>query len=584
MSLSDLTVKYLEFRERVDEQFNKAKVKHWEKIEMVPFTPHELLRDTVILCLMMAILFFLSAFASPPLHEHANKLVTPDNLMPDWYLLWSFGLLKISDVDIIILGVPIMAAKTFGVVLNGVLIGPLFMVPFLDPKGREKRPVEQPGLAAAGVAGLILTFFLSIYSINQLMYEYYRIGPDVLKALTIWGTVVGGAFTYGSLKYVQSRGGYSYELNKCYGCHRCADICPDHKVRDFTTLNLVYNTWQDSCDDYDTCLSCGLCWQVCPLEVDYESFLLKIRSDGSRGYPGRPACEGIVHDVTDLEAQTPIAPREWDTSKKVGYWPGCLKRIEYFMRINVDYGEIQDAAVKLLREVGMDPIVLDLKCVGHDQLWQGHVEVFERLKEYNTREILRSDVEKIVCTCAECHRTLAKDYPELEAKGIVVEHIAQTLAGKDLDLKVESPDGKPLTVTFHDPCRLSRHMGIINEPREVLGKVKGSRVVEMSENRELGPCCGISSMVNCNDQTKALRVYRMEQALETKADIMLTACTKCLAHFNCLKPESDRYNFEVMDYAVFLARALPSGKLRAVKKPAALTPAAAPAAPVAPKA
>jgi Fe-S oxidoreductase len=480
------------------------------------------------------------------------------------------------------------------VVLNGVIIVPLFIIPFIDPKGREKRPVEQPGLAAAGVAGVILTFFLSIYSINQLVYTYYRIGPDTLKALTIWVTLVGGAFTYGSLKYVQSRGGYSYELNKCYGCHRCADICPDHKIRDFTTLNLVYNTWQDNCDDYDTCLSCGLCWQVCPLEVDYESFLLKARSDGSRGYPGRPACEGIVHDVTDLESMLPIAEREWPekatSGQTVGYWPGCLKRIEYFMRINVDYGEIQDAAVKLLQEVGFNPVVLDLKCVGHDQLWQGQVEVFERLKEYNTREILRSGVEKIVATCAECHRTLAKDYPELAERGIVVEHIAQTLAGKDLDLRVETPEGKPLTVTFHDPCRLNRHMGIINEPREVLGKVKGARVVEMKENRELAPCCGISSMVNCNDQTKALRVSRMEQALETKADIMLTACTKCLAHFNCLKPETDRYNFEVMDYAVFLARALPQGKLRAVKKaavapaPAAAAPAAAAAPPPAPKA
>lgn len=572
MSLTDLTVKYLEFRERVEHQYTKAKVKHWEKIEMVPFMPHEVLRDAVIISIMMSILFFLSAFAAPPLHEFGNKLVTPDTLLPDWYLLWSFGLLKISDVDIVILGIPLFKAKTFGVLLNGVIVGPLFMVPFLDPKGREKRPVEQPGLAAAGVAGLVLVFFLSIYSINQLMLEYYGIVSDTLKALTIWGTLIAGGVTYASLKYMQTRGGYSYELNKCYGCHRCADICPDHKIRDFTTLNLVYNTWQDNNDDYDTCLSCGLCWQVCPLEVDYESFLLKARTDGGRGFPGKPACEGIVHDVTDLESMLPIPEREWDTSKKVGYWPGCLKRIEYFMRINVDYGEIEDAAVRLLREVKMDPVVLDLKCVGHDQLWQGHVEVFNRLKDYNTREILRSGVDKIVCTCAECHRTLAKDYPELAEKGIKVEFIAQTLAGRDIDLKIESPDGKPLTVTWHDPCRLNRHMGIINEPREVLGRVKGARVVEMRENRELAPCCGISSMVNCNDQTKALRVSRMEQAKEVQADVMLTGCTKCLAHFNCLKPESDRYNFEVMDYAVFLARSLPGGKFRPEKKAAAPAP------------
>ena len=43
--------------------------------------------------------------------------------------------------------------------------------------------------------------------------------------------------------------------------------------------------------------------------------------------------------------------------------------------------------------------------------------------------------------------------------------------------------------------------------------------------------------------------------LATGADMMLTSCPKCVAHFECLKFEGDpRYDFEILDVVSFLAR------------------------------
>jgi Fe-S oxidoreductase len=63
--------------------------------------------------------------------------------------------------------------------------------------------------------------------------------------------------------------------------------------------------------------------------------------------------------------------------------------------------------------------------------------------------------------------------------------------------------------------------------------------------------------MNCNEQTKALRIARMDEAQATGSKTLITTCSKCLAHFNCLKNEKDavkKYELDVVDLTVYLAR------------------------------
>ena len=120
-----------------------------------------------------------------------------------------------------------------------------------------------------------------------------------------------------------------------------------------------------------------------------------------------------------------------------------------------------------------------------------------------------------------------------------------------MEMKAE----EDITVTYHDPCRLGRQMGIYEEPRELGAGVEGVELVEMEHHGEDAMCCGVSSMMSCNENSRALRVQRFEEVRETGADIMLTSCPKCVAHFECLKFEGDpRHDFEILDVVSFLAR------------------------------
>src|SRR5437016_14211605 len=76
------------------------------------------------------------------------------------------------------------------------------------------------------------------------------------------------------------------------------------------------------------------------------------------------------------------------------------------------HGIICDSSIKLLQAVGIQPMILDrsfMKCCGHDQLWQGKVDVFERMRDYNTKIIKMLGVKTFITSCAEAYRTFKHD-------------------------------------------------------------------------------------------------------------------------------------------------------------------------------
>ncbi len=295
--------------------------------------------------------------------------------------------------------------------------------------------------------------------------------------------------------------------------------------------------------DIWTCLTCGLCPLECPQQVDFLSFI-KEKREGRK--PLEIAHNGVFTEFADLSSKIDGNTKvEKTTDSKYGYFPGCVDTLGLFLHdIKTDFGEITTSSLKLLDRLGIKPQIMQMKCCGHDILWQGKKDVFDRLKNYNTEYIKESGIETLITSCAECYRTFSKDYD----LGIKVIHISELLDKLGLNINAD--------VTYHDPCRLGRHMGVYDAPRKALTS-NGVRLKEMEHSKENALCCGVSSFMNCNEQTKALRIARMDEAQATGAKTLITTCPKCLAHFNCLKNEKEpekKYDFDVVDLSVYLAR------------------------------
>lgn len=312
--------------------------------------------------------------------------------------------------------------------------------------------------------------------------------------------------------------------------------------------NNIYqtNVYRTGSDDIWNCLTCSLCYDGCPQGVNYPEFVREERDNSDNGDLAHKGVFSVLSEMmADIDESKTSLETAGNSDSKIGYYPGCLDFHDMFFDLDVDFKAIADSSMKLLEGMDMDPRLLQMKCCGHDQLWQGDEETFNRLKEQNTRIIEESGIEKLVTSCAECYRTLSKDYD----LPIEVVHISQLLKDAELGIDSKTP------VTYHDACRLGRHMDEYDAPRDALTGA-GAEVLEMDHKGEDAWCCGVSSMMNCNDRSKALRKARLDEAKATGADVLITTCPKCLAHLTCMKNEQESvesYDYDIKDLTVFLA-------------------------------
>jgi quinol-cytochrome oxidoreductase complex cytochrome b subunit len=212
VGLARLTYEYFERSRREDQDLRQESNYVERDVLAFPTWPHETVRNLSIASFFVGMILFLASTMPPHIGPPANPSSTPAIILPDWYLYWSFGLLKLGPLNpnlSIIGGQKLMADRTYGVLANVVVVGIIAIVPFLN-KGSARRPVEQPFWAAVGMAGVVFAFTISVYSAKNLLPMNVHLAFD----LTFLLPIVAACITYAVLKTM--REGYMYDLNRRY--------------------------------------------------------------------------------------------------------------------------------------------------------------------------------------------------------------------------------------------------------------------------------------------------------------------------------------------------------------------------------
>jgi heterodisulfide reductase subunit D len=365
----------------------------------------------------------------------------------------------------------------------------------------------------------------------------------------------------------------------CLECGKCTSICPvsrydsgfsprmmiEHALLGFED-DLVHN------NKLFSCLTCYTCQPECPSDVDFPVFVREARSmaQGS-GQHGICAHSGQVQSLARLMANPAVKQnrldwltKEYRVSDKsdVLFWVGCAPYFEpIFEDLEFSALDIARASLKTMNLLGIEPRLLpNERCCGHDALWTGDIETFKKLAEHNAAQIKEAGVKKIVFSCPEGYRTFKMDYPNYVDMDCEVVHLSELLAEKmgQNGLKLKEVKKK---VTYQDPCRLGRHMGIYDAPRKVIESIPGIEFVEMKHSGRESICCGTSAFTNCDAYSNALRAERLSEARATGADLLITACPKCQTHLKCaMTDKGDEHRaipkIEIMDLANLVAEAI----------------------------
>lgn len=332
-------------------------------------------------------------------------------------------------------------------------------------------------------------------------------------------------------------------FSSCFQCGTCTARCPSGRVSQYRSRQLFHMAQLGlkskifESEDLWSCTTCLSCMKNCPWEVKTTDAIIKMRTLAAGSGYVKPEHEPLIKSLLSYDNPW-LQPRSgrtrWarklklkDLSKKQGdilYYVGCTAG--YDPRL----WEMTKSVVEIVESAGVDIGYLGKKekCCGGTVRGIGHPDVFEKLANENTELFDNSGAHTIIYSCPGCYNTQKNAYATLldvqQRQMHSVEFVAELLAEGKIPLKeVEA------VVTYHDPCHLGRHCEVFDAPRQILKSVPGVEFREMQFIRENSWCCGAGGGVKTGFKDRAvdMAVRRLEQAEETGAEYIVTACSFC---------------------------------------------------------
>jgi Fe-S oxidoreductase/nitrate reductase gamma subunit len=296
-------------------------------------------------------------------------------------------------------------------------------------------------------------------------------------------------------------------------------------------------------DELWACTTCRACQDVCPVFVEHIDKIIDMRRNmvleqakmpetaetilkciETRGH----TCRGTTATRTEWAEGLDIKLMSDDSNVDILFWVGCAPALEARnMKVAI-------ATAKVLKAAGVNFAYLGEQesCCGEPARRMGNEYQFQMQAMQNIETMKSYNVKKIVTICPHCFNTLKNEYPQFEGNFEVIHHtqfIAELMAqGKLSGLSMQ--DHK---LTFHDSCYLGRHNDIYKEPRNILNKLNKSGIKEMERSHNNGFCCGGGGGRFWMEERIGKRIseMRIEQVMETKADMVASACPYCLQMF-----------------------------------------------------
>ena len=224
--------------------------------------------------------------------------------------------------------------------------------------------------------------------------------------------------------------------------------------------------------------------------------------------------------------------------------------------------KISRAFVKILNRANVDFAVLGTEesCTGDVAKRAGNEFLFQMQAMMNIEVLNGYEIKRIVTCDPHSFNTLKNEYPSLGGTYEVLHHtqyIKKLMDNGRLSLEGQVYKGK--RITFHDPCYLGRANSVYGAPRDLLEKTN-AQLVEMKRHKKTALCCGAGGAQMFKEPEKGdmdVNVLRTKGALETKPDIIATACPYCNTMMtDGIKAHEKEDSVTVLDVAELLANSI----------------------------
>ncbi len=373
----------------------------------------------------------------------------------------------------------------------------------------------------------------------------------------------------------------------CTECGRCTDNCSanlvgrhlspkkvtmdvrDHGYREVPIMPLPSSTTSQALvgdviqeDDLWACTTCGSCEEQCPVFIDHVDKIVDMRRHLVLNDSRFPSEFKQVFKNLEIYGDTigkgKLFREDWISGVSVKkiyeetvpvdilFWTGCMGPL-----YDEKSKDSLRATAKVLNNTGLNWGILGKqeRCCGDWARRVGNEYLFEQLAKQNVEILKKYKIQKLVTHCPHCFNTFKNEYPQL-GLDIEVVHTVELLESllKTGKLKIKSRLDRNLT--YHDPCYLGRYNSIYDAPRKDLGMILKQSLKEMDRSNNKSFCCGAGggNFWRGGAAGQRMEEVRIEEAMVTEANGIVTACPYCKIMFNSAVKEKGReHTFSVLD-------------------------------------
>jgi Fe-S oxidoreductase len=303
--------------------------------------------------------------------------------------------------------------------------------------------------------------------------------------------------------------------------------------------------WQELV--YDSCTECGRCSYACPMGINIARGVNIMREalaaaglapDELAAVAREQEQRGTVFGVGPKELQAAIAKlRESGLDVPLDK----PKADVLVLTTVIDILLFQDAllaTVKIMNHLGLN---WTFRTGGVEAANFGLLSGMEDLQRQASRKIIGEAIAigvktVIVPECGHAYPALRWEGAAMAGKPLPFEVLAiSEFLGREIKagrLKVKSAGARKLT--YHDACKLGRHGGVIEEPRDAL-RALGVDLRETDPTAEMNWCCGGGAGIFLINRAAGLRQkafeLKQQQIDATGAESVVMSCGSCRLNF-----------------------------------------------------
>ncbi len=381
------------------------------------------------------------------------------------------------------------------------------------------------------------------------------------------------------------------ELDACTRCSECLRWCPVQEVTGKREISppekirlyreFIENTegvkamilgkkidgslFEDFVKAVYECTTCGACGEACEVGIFSQRLWPALRRkmvEIGLGPIGPQAdLPKFVKETGNVYNKPPEERFNWfpedvriHEKAEIGYYAGCTGCYEAQPMVRGD--------VIVLGATG-EPFTMlppeEEVCCGFPLFITGQWDMLEDLVKRLVSAYETKGVKLLISSCPCCVNIMARDWPSLYGKPLPfrIRHISQFVAAmmKSGRLKINKVLKERLI--YHDPCYLSRGVGVIEEPRSVIRNIPSVELIEFDRHGMDSRCCGAGGAARKVFHENAIAMSRLmiDEAVEKGAEKLVLSCPACYSKVNEAMKDYEK-KIEIVDIMELLGRVI----------------------------